>query len=119
MQSFTVTEQTSARYTATLTDETGAGVAGSSLDTAILTLFDENTGEFLNNRDQQNVLNANGVTIDENGNLVWLIAPEDVAIITDATRYEKHRAVFVFTWSGTKQLVHELQMVVTHVETVP
>lgn len=115
---FTVTERTSARYTGTLKDETGATVAGSALTTATLTLFDTKTGTILNTRNAQNVLNANDVTISEAGALVWLMAPADNSIVTDTLPAEGHRAVFSFTWGAGKRLVHEVQISVRNIQMV-
>jgi hypothetical protein len=94
-----INERTSARYTATLTDETGAAIDGTALDAATLTFYDQATGTVINSRSAQNVKNTNGVTISAAGELVWTLVPADNAILgTDAM--ETHIALFLFTWGG-------------------
>lgn len=113
MAAFNVPEQTSALYTATLVDETGAVVPGTSLLTLTLTLYDKTTGGILNSRNAQNVLNANGVTIDANGLVSWTIAPADSLIITNTNDVETHIALFQATWGGgAKALKFEVTLLV-------
>jgi hypothetical protein len=116
---YTVAELTSAKYTGTLTDESGAAVSGSALTAATLTLFDDVTGTVINSRNAQNVLNANGVTIDNFGALTWVMAPADNTIVKSGLSVERHRAVFTFTWGAGKQLVHEVVIAVTNIRMVP
>lgn len=94
-------------------DEDGDGISPSSLDSLTLTLFDMETRQFetapydgiLNDRDEQNVLNANNVTLDEDGHLTWKLQPEDNPIVTSRRQVERHRARFVFTWPGHRYTV--------------
>jgi hypothetical protein len=72
----------------------------------------------LNGRDAQNVLNANGVTIDDSGNLVWTLAPADNAIVSPGADLERHRAVFDVQWSSTRRLVHEVEILVRNVRSI-
>lgn len=116
---FDVTEKTSALYEATLQDEAGVAVAGSSLATLTLTLYDVATGTILNSRNAQNVLNLNGVTVSEAGALAWTMVPADNAITTTSRSYELHRAVFIATWDTTKQMVHEVEIRVRNIGKVP
>jgi hypothetical protein len=97
---FPLNEKTSSEITGQLQDETGAGVPAASLTSFTLTLYDLNTGQILNSRNAQNVLNANGVTVDSNGNVVWTLSPADNAIVTDALGVETHIALFQWTWAG-------------------
>jgi hypothetical protein len=110
-----IPEGSSARYTATLLDELGAGVPAASLTTLTLTLYDDKTGAIINGRNAQNVLNANGVSVDASGNLVWAITPADTPIVTDTLQTETHYAVFKATWSsGAKGLSHAAPLTVTN-----
>ena len=99
----TVLEKTTAQYTATLKDEAGVVIPSADLTTLTLTLYDEATGAIINSRDNQNVLNATGVSIDASGLLTWTMDPDDNAIVDTSLapgRTELHVARFDFTWSG-------------------
>lgn len=101
--SFSVYEKTSAKLTAILKDETGAAVSSALLTTFTLTLYDKATGAIINSRDDQNVLNANNVTVDTSGNVVWTLQPADNIILDDSLNREHHRALFEWSWAtGTK-----------------
>ncbi len=110
-----VNERTSARYTATLEDETGAVVPASALLTLTLTVYDVETGTKINSRDSQNVLNTNGVSISEAGALVWTLEPADNIIVSTALLNEKHRALFRATWGSGRGLTHEVDVWVKNV----
>jgi hypothetical protein len=112
----TVNEGTSARYTGTLRDESGAVVPASSLDSLTLTLFDVATETIINARDDQDVLNAHGVTISEAGEIVWTIEPDDNVIVTVRRTLEKHEARFSATWGSTKRSEHVLQYYVRNLK---
>ena len=117
---FTVAEQTTRRYTATIQDETGAAIPAASLTTLKLTLYDRATGAVINTRDDQNVLNANDVTVDGNGLLTWTMKPADNPILNDALAQEHHVALFEFTYaSGAKRGQHEVDFVVRNASKVP
>ena len=100
-------EQSSADLTATLlqdSDDPQSVVPGSSLLSLTLTLYDVETGQIINQRDNQDVLNTNQVTVDENGLLTWYMQPEDTIIVTDELppdSTEQHIALFTFTWTRT------------------
>lgn len=107
-----VNELTTARYTASLVDETGAVVPASSLSALTLLLYDKATGTVLNGRNNQNVLNTNGVTVDENGNLVWILSPPDNTIVTTTEPHEVHVAVFTGHWGAGKEVTHDIAITV-------
>jgi len=102
--SFTVREDCGAKYTAVLLDEDDAPIAAGTLDTLTLTLWDYSTRTILNSRDAQDVLNANNVTLDGSGNLVWYLQADDNAIVGTVAEgnIETHKALFEWTW-GTGQ----------------
>lgn len=121
---YTVPERTTQRYTATIKDELGAAVPAASLLTLTLTLHDVQTGTLLGGRPaQQNVKNANNVTVDSAGNLVWLIQPADNAIVTDTLLHEQHIALFEFTYTdsggNSARGQHEVQLTVINAKKVP
>ena len=109
MSTYWVNEKITARYTADVQDHVGNAIAGSSLTTLTLTVYDKSTGDVINSRDAQDVLNTNGVTVDGSGNLIWVIDPDDNAIVTSTSKVEKHIALFEWTWdSGNKEGKHEV-----------
>ena len=111
----TINERTSALYSATLTDETGAVIDGTALDSATITAYDVTTEEIINSRNAQNCLNTNGVTISALGVLKWQMTPADSAIIGTASTEQK-KAMFVLGWGGAsvKQCRHEMAWTVTN-----
>ena len=96
----TIHEGSSAVYTATVSDPDGAAVPLAAYTSILLTLYDEYTGNIINSRHDQDVLNANDVAIDAAGELTWQIQPEDTIILSTTRRGEWHIALFVFTWSA-------------------
>ncbi len=114
-----IPERSSARITAQLQDEAGAGIPGGSLTTLTLTHYVAGSGTVINSRNKQNVLNINGVTIDANGNLTWQMDPLDNQIVgTDPS--ERHIALFEWAWSaGAKAGKHEVLLAVVNLGLVP
>ena len=112
-----INERTTARYTSgPLRDEDGAVVAGSTLSSATLTLYDEKTGAILNSRNQQNINNGNGVSIGDDGMISWLLVPADNAIVNQKLSVEMHIAVFDFRWdAGTSRAVHDVKILVNNI----
>jgi len=111
MANYWVNEKVTARYTADVQDHEENAIAGSSLTTLTLTLYDQSTGTIINSRNAQDVLNTNGVTVNSSGNLVWIIDPDDNAIVTSTSKVEKHIALFAWTWdSGNKAGKHEVML---------
>ena len=81
---------------------------GSTLDSLTLTLRDLRTGEIINSRDAQDVKNANGVTVDEDGRLTWTLLPLDNPFLRKNpppfdSDIETHLAVFEWAWNTTKK----------------
>jgi len=113
-------EKTIAKYKATITDEDQAAIASSSLSTLTLTLYDVETGTIINSRNGQNILNANNVIIDSDGLLTWTIQAADNEIVGTRRRagqYEKHVALFEYTWSS-KASKHELILEIRQLDKV-
>ena len=117
----TVLERTTPRYTALLTDEAGEPISGADLTTLTLTLYDQRSRAVINNRQAQDVLNDNDVTINTDGQLVWTMQRADNAIIGTPRPgvTETHIALFEWTWdAGTKAGLHELLIEVKQIEKV-
>ena len=115
-------EGTLAKYTATITDEAETAIALSAMTTLTLTLYDAETGTVINSRNDQDVLNTNNVTVSSAGLLTWLIQPADNAIVGTRRRagqYEKHVALFEYTWSsGSKASKHEVTLEIRQLDKV-
>jgi hypothetical protein len=117
MSVFSADEGESAKYATTITDPLGVAPA---LSVLTLTLYDKASGDIINSRDGQDVLNTNGVTYNSTtGALVWTIAPEDNPIVDDALAHEEHVALFEGTYSSTKKLKHEVSILVRNLRMVP
>lgn len=116
-----IAKKSSAQITAQVQNEAGAGISSANLTALTLTLYvKDSAGSIINSRNKQNVLNANGVTVDTSGNLVYQMAPDDNVIINTGKLKEKHIALFEWEWSaGTKKGKHEIEFVVTNMENVP
>ena len=117
---FNVREKTTRRYTAALKDETGAAIGGGALSSLKLTLYNRADGSIINTRNQQNVLNANGVAVDSSGNLTWTMEPADNPIVDAALSYEEHVALFEIGWSSdAKKNNHDVIIRVENVNKIP
>ena len=97
---FSVLEKTTQLYTATFYDETGAVIPVASLNTLVLTLYDSVTLVAINSRTQQNILNANNVTVTSSGLLTWTMQPADNPILNTSLAQELHIALFEWTYTG-------------------
>lgn len=119
---FAIKEKTTPKYTATLLDEDGNAIPLSSIDTITLTLYNlsATTRDVINSRNAQDVKNTNNVTIHAtSGLLTWSMQIADNAIADALKRVERHRACFVFTYSGgTKRGTHEVDFDVENIEKV-
>lgn len=102
-------ERSSAQIAFDIKDANGAAVPASALSSAQLTLFDMDTYSgkasspsegIINNRLNQDVLNASNVTIDSNGHVVWSVQADDNVIVTSRRQIERHRAMFQFVWAS-------------------
>tara|TARA_R110000824_G_scaffold14800_1_gene62673 strand:+ start:242 stop:634 length:393 start_codon:yes stop_codon:yes gene_type:complete len=117
-----VDEGTSAQYNATITDESETAIPLADLTAITLTLYDYKTGTIINSRTDQDVKNANDVSITSAGVLTWNLKPADNVIVTTAlptNAYERHIALFEYTWdSGTNAGKHELTFEVRQLDKV-
>ena len=117
---YPIAERTTAELTARLYDEVGNAIDVLLLTTLTLTLYvKDDPTTIINSRNGQNVLNINDVVVDSNGNLTWIMAPADNAIIDDNDESEVHVALFEWTWSaGAKAGRHEIEITVQNMENV-
>ena len=105
---FVVRENCSAQFSGFLCIEDGkTPIPSGTLTSLTARLTDYATGQIINGRDSQSVLNSNGGAIDgTTGKFVWTMAPADNPIVGNVSdgEYETHELLFVWTWSsGTKR----------------
>lgn len=114
-----VLEQTTPRYRAVITDDQGLPIPAASLTELLLTLTvirSNGTITFL--RADQPAINANNVTVDANGVLVWSIQVADTTLVEDLPA-ERHIALFEWGWGTGRKGKHELVLVVKNLTAVP
>lgn len=121
-----ILEATTALYTFTLVNEFDEGVPMGVLGTLIMTYYDLVSGALINGRHDQNVLNANDVTVTEVvgpplvTTVTWVIQPADSVIVDDRLELEQHVALFRWSWySGTHFSAHEVQFGIEALTYVP
>ena len=116
-----VLEKTTPRYTAVITDDQGVAIPLVSLVTLTLFLYvikSDGTPSYILGAAgaPQNVLNANNVTADANGNLVWSIQTTDTTFV-EALPFELHIALFTWT-TATITGRHELHLTVKNLQEI-
>lgn len=118
-----VNEQSSITVTFYLKDNTGTVVPLSAIVTAQLTLYDLGTYApgaspvvgIINDRDWQDIKDANNVTIHATSGLVtWLMQPEDNPIVTLRRQIERHRAEFRFVTTSGAELDYQVELEVVN-----
>jgi len=97
-----ILEGTTPVFTAVVRDEYGQPLGPGALDSLTLTYYclTDPGKSVINGRDHQNVLNANGVTLDSQGQLTWTLSPEDTQVLNPLWPRQRNRAVFEWTWNG-------------------
>lgn len=114
-QAFPVIEKGSGQFTAVIVGNDGVTPLSSAvLLTLTLTLYAtkaDGTDAIINSRNAQNVLNANNVTVDTLGNLIWVIQPNDTALVENIP-FERHIGLFQWTWpagAGKREVILVVQ----------
>lgn len=116
---YDVLEQTTVRYRGDFVDEDDAVLPGTTLSTLVWSLYVVRPGgmlQFL--RIQQNILNANNGTVDVNGRLVLYLQPSDTTMIDSSLAFERHVALFEWTWPSGRAGKHEVVFNVQNLRTV-
>jgi hypothetical protein len=124
-----IKERTSGLYRGLLVDDDGQPIPRSALLTLTLTLYNEGTadGAIINARDAQDCLApGSGVEVLDppvllNGvlhNLTWDLSPEDSPIQDPDLRYERHIALFTFTYGAAREGHHEVIITVRNLRKV-
>ncbi len=113
-KAYPIKEKQTGIYSFTMQDEAGNAIPAASLTSLTLTVYSVLSGDIVNSRNGQNVLNANNVTVSSQGVVTWTQQIADVTILNDALAEETHRCLFVFAWSsGTpRSFPHEIDLVI-------
>lgn len=114
-------EGASGRIAGYPTEEDGVTVIPNGTLTALaLTLFvDDGNDTIINSRNAQDILNANGGVIEADGRIVFTLAPADNPIVDAALPFERHIALFEWTWGSGKAGKFQLILVVRNLQQVP
>ncbi len=112
-------EGKTAKITAVIKDEDGIGIDVANLDTVTLTLFNDRSKAIINSRNQSNIKNTGGGTIDSSGNLTLVLGAADMAILATSNDAERHVAFIEWTYSaGAKFGGHEIAFTVANLAKV-
>lgn len=108
-----IVEGATTRLSGVLVDDAGDPLPGSTLTTFRLTIYNQDTGQtvLVNDRD---ILNTNNATVDEDGNVVVLLAPADVLVQGASLPYERHTCLFTWTWGTTPVKTGRAELVLVH-----
>jgi hypothetical protein len=126
-EQFYVNERTSAKITATLTDEEGAAVPSATLESLELWLFEKTRKSIVNSRGTllaagQDVLTpgSHGVSLHPtSGLLTWQLSPADTECVLTTppktpTVDETHVAVFKGIWgNGLRGFTTQIEIIIT------
>lgn len=113
-----VLEGETVKWTGTMKDEDGAVVPSAQILTFLLdlALLD---GTIINSRDDQNIKNANDVTVHATSGLVtWRLTTADLALQDEAKAIEVHRATMRYTYNdgvAVRTGVHRVDFAVQQV----
>lgn len=114
-----VPEDSSALITGQIEDLLGAALPGAAVESFTVTLSDQRTGDIINGREDQDILNANGSTVAVGGAFTLELAPADLVIIPEGEHKPILAALFTWTWGGTRRSHHLFTFPVVDLETVP
>lgn len=106
-QSHDVQELQSLRVGFTFRDEERLPIPKADVTSLTLTLYDARTGDIVNSRDNQDVLDNHGVTLGAtNGEVRWSVSTADTAIGDDTADTEQHVGLFTVRWGTDKAFSH-------------
>lgn len=105
-----VCELTACTLTLPLTDQDDVLVPKVQLSTVTLTLYQAGVpGTYINSRNAQTILDANGGTVATDGTLTLILGNLDNALISQTAAQEFHVALIRWTWaSGTRHGAKEI-----------
>lgn len=118
---FPIAERATGRYRAQLVGHDGVTpLTNVHLLTLTLTLYavsQTDADTIVNTRQRQDVLNLNDVTVTPSGLLTWIVQPGDTTLVDPAVPFERHIALFEYTWLGGAGK-HEVLLVVRNLRRV-
>ena len=82
----------------TLYDAESSQLNKAAILTLACTLTDVRTGQVINSRDGQSILDANGGSVGVDGDVDLILDPADNVIVTSGLSLEEHRIELVWTW---------------------
>jgi hypothetical protein len=101
--------------TAMVRDNLNVAIPGTSLDSAVYSLYLEKSPyTIINGRDKVNCVTS----IDANGLLTMELSQADMAIV-DGKLEEFHRLLFEWIWNTDKRGSYEIRVIVSNVVKVP
>lgn len=113
-----ILERTTYIYSTTIEDASGEAIPADSLSALTLTLYAERSGTIINDRNAQNILDANDVTVSSGGALAWTMQAEDNAIVNTRLTTEPHIALFEWTYGSSGYGKQEVRFVVRNLAKV-
>lgn len=118
-----INEKTAAPLTATLKGNSSTPITLAQIDSIEMTLIEVRSGDIINSRQKQDVLNANDCTMHATSGLfTWNVQVEDTTISNSGTqigKQEQHLATITVTWDTTKQMHFEILLLVKNLRSVP
>lgn len=101
-----INEKSTAKYTCTLVDTAGAGIASASVSSLKATLKAADSGTVINSRNAQSVLNTNGGTLDSSGNFALVLGENDTAL-SGTNKLQERRLTLDVTYTSGR-LTHDV-----------
>lgn len=106
---YTVNQESSAKLTATFTDEAGASVT--SMDSIKLTIYDSETDSIINSRDGSDITSSFSA-----GTLAFTFLPADMAMVGTGNTFEKHIVLIEWNYATTKKGKDEIELNIKRME---
>jgi len=114
-----INEGSVALYQSSLVDELGVAIGSGRVDALTLTLANKADGSIINSRSDQNVLNANNVTVSAGGALAYVLQTADTAMIDTDLPTETHVATFKMQYDTVSFSNWDVEFIIRNLEQVP
>ena len=117
----TLLEGATPTYSLQLVNENSDKIEFDSLVTLTLTYYDMTTQTVINTRLEQGILastsntHKNNVSVSDAALVTWVLQVGDTVLVDDRKDFEKHVALFTWSWqdgSDTKIARHEVQLTI-------
>ncbi|MCL4848763.1 MAG: hypothetical protein KJ066_19615 [Acidobacteria bacterium] len=115
-----INEGSSAQYACTFTDQAGVAITSGAISAIRCTLRDDRTGQIVNGRDAQPVLNANGGVLASDGAFALTLGPADTALVSETPTRTPHlrRLTFEVTFDAGV-ITHEVRFYLRPLGDIP